>query len=315
MLALAHLVQGKIYHYTGNVTGAIQSLKKALELDSLDDDARNELALTYENAGQLLQAESLLKEGLNHNHASWVNYDFVGAFYYRHQQYQQAEPLFRAAMDLAPDNPVAFSNLAGMYTRQGKCKEAEPILVHAVSIAASASTYSNLGTVYFCLGDYSKSAAMFQKATELRPLDHRLWINLGDAYNSAGNRTQATQAYTKAIGLAEKALAINPLNAELLGDAALYYAKLGDRAKAERMLGKAPRSALQNQDFKLLLAETLEKLGNRDRALAAIRELLQAGYPPNEIENDFELAQLRKDRHYQEMVRNQFPAESALKSN
>ncbi len=310
MLATAHLVQGRIYGFTGNVTGAIQSLKKALELDPLDDDAQNDLAVTYENAGQLLQAESLLKEGLSHNHANWVNYDFLGAFYYRHQQYKQAEPLFRTAMELAPDNPIAFYNLAGLYIKQRKCKEAEPILVHAISVVASGSTYSNLGTVYFCLGDYAKSVAMFQKATELRPLDHRLWRNLGDAYTSAGNRMQATQAYEKARELVEKALTIDPKNPELLGDAALYYAKLDERAKAEQMLGRAPRSAWQNQDFMLVSAETFEKLGNRKRALATIQDLLQAGYPQSEIENDFELAELQKDLRYEELIRHQFPGSS-----
>jgi serine/threonine-protein kinase len=302
-LPLARMVQGQIDRYAGNLGGAIESMERAVALDPSDDDARDQLATTYDKAGQFLRAEQLLKETVNRNRASWVNYDFLGTFYYGHHQYDQAEPLFRVAMDLAPDNPIAFYDLGAIYFQEGKCREAEPLLTHAIATVPSAAAYSNLGAVYFCLGRYPEAVTMFQKAIAVRPTDHRFWRNLGDALSSQGDAGQAGKAYAKAAETAEKALAVNRQNNELLGELALYYAKLGETRKAESALAKVPRSDAQSQDFMLRIAEVYEALGQHERALAALHAFLQHGYPPSDIENDLEFRQLRKDGRYAQLVR------------
>jgi serine/threonine-protein kinase len=308
-LALTRVVQGRIDRHLGNLSGAIENLERAVALDPSYDEARDELATTYDKAGQFLQAEQLLKETVNRNRASWVNYDFLGAFYYRHHQYKQAEPLFRIAIDLAPDNPIAFYDLAAIYVVEGKCQEAEPLLTHAIATVPSPVAYSNLGTVYFCEGKYPDAAAMFEKAVAARPADHRFWRNLGDALTGEGDAAQAGKAYAKAAEVAEKALAVNRKNSELLGDLALYYAKLGEARKAEQTLARIPKPEAQSQDLVLRTAEVFEALGKRDQALAILHDFLRSGFPQSEIENDFEFGQLRKDARYAEIIRQQSPAE------
>jgi Flp pilus assembly protein TadD len=303
-LALAYLTQGRIDFFAGNFNGAIQSLEKAVALSPGNEEAQNNLAMVYDRAGQLLRAESLLKEVLRRNRANWVTYDFLAAFYYRHQQYNQAELLFRTAMDLAPDNSVAFSNLAAIYMSEGRCAEAESLLIHAVGALPNpgAGAWSNLGTAKFCIEKYGESAALFRKAIQLRPADHRLWRNLGDALTRAGDTTGARDAYRTAVEMAQRVLAVDPQDGVLLGNIALYYAKLGEPEKASRSLAKAQRFQAQNQDFVLLTAEVFEAMGKRERAIAVIRGLLQKGYSQDEIRNDFEFAQLRKDPRYAAMV-------------
>jgi Flp pilus assembly protein TadD len=187
---------------------------------------------------------------------------------------------------------------------EGRCAEAESLLIHAVGALPNpgAGAWSNLGTAKFCIEKYGESAALFQKAIQLRPADHRLWRNLGDALTRAGDPTGAGGAYRKAVEMAERALAVDPKDGVLLGSIALYYAKLGESEKASRTLAKARQIQPQSQDLVLLTAEILEAMGKREGALAVIRGLLQKGYSQDEIRNDFEFAQLRKDPRYAAMV-------------
>src|SRR5205085_3498244 len=163
-LAPAHLSHAMILEGTGDLDGAIYEFKRAIELDPTDDHTRNLLSLAYDKSGRLLQAEALLKEAVSRNRANWVSYDFLGFFYYRHAQYAQAEPLFLAATELAPDDPRAFYDLGGVYLAMGKYKEAEAILTRAVAIQPTYGAYSNLATARQYQRRYADAAAMFQKA-------------------------------------------------------------------------------------------------------------------------------------------------------
>ena len=100
---------GSIDQDSGDLDGAIREFEEALRLDPTDDEARNQLSLSYDKSGKLLQAEDLLKGAINRNPASWVNYNDLGYFYYHHSQYPQAERYFRTATELAPTIPKPFT--------------------------------------------------------------------------------------------------------------------------------------------------------------------------------------------------------------
>ena len=122
-LASVHLALAMVDRDTGDIDHAVEEFQRALRLDPADDETLNLLALTYDDAGRALQAESLLKDAVKRNPANWVNYNFLGAFYYRHAQYAQAEPLLRAASQLAPDSPSPLSNLGGFCWRKADTRK------------------------------------------------------------------------------------------------------------------------------------------------------------------------------------------------
>ena len=301
-LAPAHLSLGMIRQATGDLDGAIREFKQALELDPTDDHTRNLLSLAYDKAGRLLEAEALLKDAVKRNSASWVNYNFLGYFYYRHAQYDLAEPQFLAATELAPDNPRAFYNLGGVYLALGKYKDAEDILIKGIAIQPTYAAYSNLGLARQYQGRFAEAAAMFQKATELRPDDDRLWCNLGTAFTLSGNPAKAREAYEKALQLARKSAALRPKDGALLGALALYYAKLGEKTKAQETLAQAQHSS--ENDPELLFNSVLiyELIGERDHALAALASTVRAGYSLSEVQRAPELAQLRTDKRFNRIV-------------
>ncbi|HLJ29222.1 MAG TPA: tetratricopeptide repeat protein [Candidatus Angelobacter sp.] len=303
-LAAAHLALGLIHQETGDPDSAIHEFEQALQLDPSDAETINRLSLAYDSAGRLLQAEALLKDALKRTPGNWVNYNDLGYFYYRHADYSQAEPLFRTTTELAPDNPLAFYNLGGVYLAEGKYKEAETILTKGIAIRPTAGAYSNLALAHQYQGRYEDAAAMFQKAAELRPGDHRYWCNLGTAYNLAGNRPKAVEAFKTALRLAQKAADLHPRDTQFLGPLALYYAELGENTKAQDVLAQAARSTHNDPEFLFNSALVYELIGERERALMALRSTLRAGYSLSEIQNAPELARLRQDKRYSAIVGN-----------
>jgi serine/threonine protein kinase/Flp pilus assembly protein TadD len=303
----AHLALGAIDQEVGDLDGAIHEFQEVLRLDPTNDSALRHLSMAYDNSGRLLQAESLLKEAVKHGPGNFVNYNNLGFFYYQHAQYAQAEQPFKTAAELVPDNPVAFYNLGGVYLAEGKYKDAETILTRAIAIRPSAGAYSNLGTVRQYQGHYADAALMFQKATQLIPSDHRLWCNLGNAYELAGNKTGAEDAYKKAVELAQQAAALRPKDGELRGWLALYYAKLGEKSNAQKQLAHA--LSLSQNDPQLLFNSALiyELLGDREQALSALHSALQAGYSVSEVKSAPELAQLRQDLRFSGIIGNPGP--------
>ncbi|MGE5325023.1 MAG: protein kinase domain-containing protein [Actinomycetota bacterium] len=301
-LAPAHLTQGMILQESGDLDGAIREFRRALSLDPSDEETLRRLALAYDAAGKVLQAEELIKDTIRRKPADWVSYNFLGYLYFRHAEYAQAEPLFQAASQLAPDYPLALYNLGGVYLVLGKYKEAEAVLARAVTVKPSAGAYSNLGTAYFHLGNYSEATVAFLKATELTPRNYLLWGNLADTYDMAGDRSRAVDAYARAIQELEPVLALRGNDGSLLESLALYYAKLGRKKEAEVVLARALRNPADTPEFPFNAARIYELTGRRKQALSALRRALRAGYSLSEIQSDADFAQLRTDHRYSDIV-------------
>jgi serine/threonine-protein kinase len=301
-LSAAHLAQGMVLQEDGDLDGAIGEFRRALGLDPSDDEILRRLALAYDEAGKVLEAETLISEAIKRSPASWVSYNFLGYFYFRHAQYTQAEPLFRAASQLAPDYPLALYNLGGVYLALGKYKDAESILARAVAVKPSANAYSNLGSAYFHLGNYAEAAEAFLKAGELSPRDHLLWSNLADAYDMAGDRARSAHAYQRAIQELTPALALRPNDGLLLENLALYYAKLRRKNEAGIRLSQAMRHPVNGPEFWFNATRIYELTGQREQALSALRATIRAGYSLSEIQSDADLAQIRADPRYAKII-------------
>jgi serine/threonine-protein kinase len=303
-LASAHLAMGMIEQETGNVDSAVAEFERARQLDPTDDDTLNHLSLAYDQAGKLLQAEALLKDALKRSPGRWLNYDYLGYFYYHHAQYEQAEPLFRAATQLAPDHPLAFYNLGGVYLAMGKHAEAEAILTRAIAIKPTAGAYANLGLARFYQKRFEDAAVMMQKAVELAPNDDRLWYNLGYDHMVAGNKAQATEAFAKAAQAAARVLAVRPNDSQLLARSALYHARLGQNAKALQEVERAGRSPVSDPESLVNMGVVYEMAGQRERALNAFRAAQRAGYSLAQIEQVSGLEQLLQDKRFARMAGN-----------
>jgi tetratricopeptide (TPR) repeat protein len=256
------------------------------------------LARTYTLAGNVLAAQSTYEEGLKLNSSYWSLYNDFGWFYYAHAQYDHAETEFQAARELAPDQPKILANLGGLYLATERLPEAKQTLSEALAQEPTADVATNLGTVYFYLGQFPAATRAYREACKLSPKDNLLWANLGDALQQDGKLSEAKAAYAQAAALALAALQVSPDNSQLLSALELYSAKEGLFHKAQEYEDKVLRIAPHDLLVLLQAAMSQELAGRRQKALQFVEKALEAGASLQTIDRTFELKGLRHDPAY-----------------
>src|SRR5262249_9404603 len=107
----------------------------------------------------------------------------------------------------AKSTPAKGASKTTKSEAKGKTEAAGPdtlaMLEHAV--ARDSSQIDNLyklGVMYLDRDRVAEASRVLLKATQLRPKDHRAFVNLGAAYDAGGHAQEAQEAYKKALTLA-----------------------------------------------------------------------------------------------------------------
>ncbi len=302
-LAAGHACLGTLYNFTGEYEKAVPEFRTAAEREPTSDDAYSGLASAYEHSGQFQAAEQTYQKAIQLRSSYWRNYSLLGGFYYFRGDYQKAAPMFQRVTELTPDNRRGYTNLGGAYYSLGRLDEAAAMFRRTLEIRPDATAYSNLGVITFFTGHYAESVGTFEKAAELEPQSYWIWGNLADAYRWApGEKGRAKDAYTRAIGLVEKHLEVNPRDTDALGALALYEAKSGALEKARQLIGQALTIAPTDVAVLSKAVEVYSLAGEQQKALDCLKGAVQAGYPRFELEANPELARLRNDPRYREIM-------------
>lgn len=302
-LVPVHITLGIIYRDTGEYDKAIKEFEKVIQIEPENSDAYRELGYAYQELGRLEDAEMAYKKAIELKPDYWSGYSHLGYFYFINGRYADAEKMFRKITELTPDNARAFSNLGGIYIKTGRNDLAVAAFEKSIAINPSAIAYSNLGTAYFYEGRYSKATAMYEKAIALGRKNSTICGNLADSYKYTGHSEKAREKYQHAIKLAEIELKVNPKDSELHGQLARYYAILKDHKNALAEISKALQLAPENVEVLLSCVRVYELLKQRDKALHALKELIVRGGPIEEIRNDPDLSELRKDLRYKQLIK------------
>jgi serine/threonine-protein kinase len=308
--ASAHAASGAVLSLGGDQEGAIREFRRALALDPVNVEALRQLAAAYDVSGRTVDAEATYRKAVDSRRSDWLTLAELGAFHYNHQQYAEAEKDYRAAVALAPDNPTHHRNLGGVYTALGRFPDTERELLKSIELNPSSSAYSNLAAVYIYEARYRDAIYASQKALALLPpriaRAYSIWGNLGDAYRYTPDQAEkAADAYRHAIDQIEQQLAFDPDNAGLLASVAEYAAKMGDHKSALDAIGRAMRFAHGSRRVSFQAALVYEITGSRERALAALGDAIRGGYSLDEIAREPELAELRQDPRYKQILKTQ----------
>ncbi|WP_428391777.1 tetratricopeptide repeat protein [Lichenicoccus sp.] len=111
-----------------------------------------------------------------------------------------AEPIFRAALALTPDDPRLLLAWGDWLTGQLRAAEAEAALRQALSgRPRDLATMNQLGIVLIALGRTDEGLAMFRDVVALNPANHAGWANLGCALAHEGEFEDALAYYHRAI--------------------------------------------------------------------------------------------------------------------
>jgi tetratricopeptide (TPR) repeat protein len=178
-------------------------------VDAHPDDMRAYLALggvygskeDFRSAANLYdKAVAMLKTPTN---ANWNIYYQRGIAYERLKEWPKAEPNFRKALELFPDQPQVLNYLGYSWVDMNmNLKEGLAMIQKAVDLRPSDGyIVDSLGWAYFRMGRFDDAVREMERAVSLKPEDPVLNDHLGDAYWRVGRKLEATFQWNQARDL------------------------------------------------------------------------------------------------------------------
>jgi len=302
-LAEVHVTLGNVYQATGRTEAAGREFRRALELNPRSEAAYRGLAQIEETQGHFAVAEATYKKAIGALPGYWAPHNQLGVFYYRQGRLAEASEAFARVVELTPDNARGWTNLGGMNARLGQDSTAIAAYEKSLAVSPSFEAYTNLGTLYLNQGRFADAASSYQQAIVISPGHYEIWGDLGSTLSRIPGREAAgDSAIERAIALARVELAVNPHDAALLSRLAQYEAFSGHSREAKKLAARAYKLGRGQPEVLWYVAGVFEGLGDRDRALSAVREALVAGYPADVMRQEADTADLIADPRFAEIV-------------
>jgi eukaryotic-like serine/threonine-protein kinase len=290
---------------TGANAQAIAAFSRTIDLDPANAEAYQGLGRAYDTLGRAGDAEKAFRRAIEIRPACWSCYNSLGVFFLRRARYGEAVRAFKKIIELTPDNAWGYMNVGDGYLNLAEFSQAGDYFERGLKVSPDdPDLNASAGTVSFFLGRYEEDVKYCQKAIALEPQKYDYWGNLGDAYRMIPGRAgEASKDYRQAIALAEKQLQVNPVDTEKLSYVALYHARVGEAAEARRYLQKALALAPGDEDVLRIACLIYLEAGNREEALKWLGKAVGAGYLRGQLIADPELASLRSDPKFAQLVK------------
>ncbi len=305
-LGPAHVALARVARAQGHPESAIKELKGVVSSLAQPDEAYRDLAVAYQQMGDLDQAEDALRLAVASAPDYWLDWEKLGGLLMRKGSYDEARASYERAGALAPEG-VKWPelNLATLELFLGQFQASLNAYEQAGALSLttrSAGVASNVGTAYFYLGDLDKAAEYYRRAVDLDPDNDALRRNLGDMLLRLRKKGEAAEQYRSALALVDKRLEQTPGDRALLLSKAVYAAKVGLCPEALATAdGLEKEHAAVGEDARSL-AEAYALCGKSDKALAAIRAAIASGVTPKSLAPEAEFESLRSDPRFQKLV-------------
>jgi tetratricopeptide (TPR) repeat protein len=296
-IALATIEAG-----TGRLAEAEQELRRAIAQQPDNDEAYEALGRVLSDRGQRDQALKALERAAELRPNYWRHIDALGLAHYDAGRYKEAIAAFTRVTVLRPQSARALNQLGTAQAMNGDRKSALASYQRAIALEPDADTLSNAGAILYSEGRIAEAADAFARAVALQPEEPISHRNLGDAKGRLGRGEEARGAYRRAVELTEAQLRINPKDARNLGRLAVYHAKLGERAEARDAAEKALALAPGAPDVLFYAAVARALGGQRAEAIALLESALKAGYSPELVRTDEDLAALRGTKEFERLM-------------
>jgi len=301
-LAEGHICLAMVLNGTGEYQRAVSEYRLALERDPTNDIAYAGLATAYENQNQHSAAEQTFLQAIKVRPHYWRGYYTLGSYYFRASRFTEALPRFQQVADLAPDSFRAHNNVGATLFKLNQMPEAIAAFQASMKIRANYNAASNLGTLYYFEGLFAPAAAAFREALQLEQARYEIWGNLAHTFEILGRDAEAAEAFRQARDLVLERLKVNKRDAQLYVELADHSVALGERGAGMRALSEALQLGIADAKTMFRLAAFYEsRLGARDEAITWLTRAVQNGQTWPEIDRAPELADLRKDKRFQEL--------------
>jgi len=267
--------QDQLYRLTKrSIEYAIQLFEKAIELDSRYAAAYAGCSSAYGQMYQLISREERYRELAQELSFKALMYDNNLAEAYR-------------AMGLT-------------YFLWGKLNEATASCTKAVEIDPDDFiAYWTLGRIYFTEGKLAQALELFRRVAEIKPSFYVGYLDVAQSCVGLGRNEEAAAAYRRALEVMPTYLLQNPDDAR----ARLIYANiLGRDGQKEEALREGAKALVLSPGDPMMLynaACMYVTLGEKSRALEALRQAVDAGYTNvGWIRSDPDMVPLRDDPEF-----------------
>jgi tetratricopeptide (TPR) repeat protein len=154
----------------------------------------------YDQAVARIEAARAAAPGTPEPASNWNIYYQRGIAYERQKQWAKAEPNFRKALELFPNQPQVLNYLGYSWIDMSmNLEEGMEMIRKAVDLRPSDGyIVDSLGWAHYRLGQYEDAVRELERAVSLKPDDAVLNDHLGDAYWRAGRRLEASFQWSHA---------------------------------------------------------------------------------------------------------------------
>ena len=166
--AMVHFEAGELNRAAGWYDKAVDSYRRALQLEPQNGNIWDRLARTYQSMpGRQVEAAQAFEKAVELQPSYFEPYLDFGTFYFRLGNYSEAESQLQRAIQLAPEGPrlaAAYGSLCGVYAEIGRYNDAESQCRRAMEVEPSAGAYNNLGAMLAYLGRDQEAVIQYEKA-------------------------------------------------------------------------------------------------------------------------------------------------------
>ncbi|WP_160010104.1 tetratricopeptide repeat protein [Rhizobium sp. 18055] len=199
-LGLALAEGGKVEEARKHLQGLIESdpkdIRSYLAYGSVLSDAKDypAMAANYDKAVDMIGP----LPGKN----AWTVFFQRGIAYERIKQWDKAEPSFRKALELNPNQPQVLNYLGYSWIDMNKnLDEGLDMIKKAVDLRPDDGyIIDSLGWAYFRLGRFDDAVDELERAAQIKAGDATINDHLGDAYWRVGRKLEAVYQWNRALG-------------------------------------------------------------------------------------------------------------------
>jgi len=292
-----HATLGNVMRAQGRYDDATRELLKAAQADPSNHFYQKVLGDVYAAAKQDSDAAAAYERVIALQPRYWAGYLNYGILHYNRGRYEQAAGLIERLLQWTPDNAQALATLGAVYVAQGRYADAERASRKSCSLQPGRTCHLNLGIALQRQRRSEEAIAEYKQALTFGNPTLTLFLNLATAHTYVGRTDEARDYFRRAIASAEERLRVNLQDSSQRAVLAYCLAYTGESARARFEIEQALQHAPNDRAVRRYAVLTLERLGQRERALdilkGASREVLE------ELESSFGTEQLQQDPRYE----------------
>ena len=156
--------------------------------------------IRHVKANRLQLAEKAYKKVLKKDNNNVDALRLLGLLAFKKNNFKIAEELFIRAIKINPNFKLLWENLAKCYRLQNKLDHAKKAFKNLLRLDPhNFEALGALGTIYIRLGDYAEGIKIYKNLLNQNDNNPRLYLSMGHALKTIGQREDCENAYHKAI--------------------------------------------------------------------------------------------------------------------